>query len=762
MYTYEYDTDTGGILLKDKPVEFSKEPRPVYAPELDLLGFDKYWNYDKQTDSPYMWAEANRYYYRGRLVAKLKGGNIYTAPEIILSTDEDGNIDAPEQNGSKLRPVNIKSMVEKNKKIIGRIEDVTVKRIKAIYDKYCDKLDCFHVAFSGGKDSVVLLELVRNTLPKGSYEVIFGDTGMEFPDTYMLISEIKTMCDDEKIPFHVAKSRLNPEESWKLFGPPSRVFRWCCSVHKTAPQVLKIREIIGKVDYKGLAFVGVRKHESLKRSEYEYENYNKKQKGQHFHNSILEWTSAEIWLYIYSQNLIINKAYKNGFNRVGCIYCPGSSEKDSFLKNILYPKELNKYIDIIVKSNKNPDSDFDYLIINNGWCLRPNGRDLVDNPVRYVDNADDKYLTIEINNPSSDWEQWIKTIEIDICMYSVTEMDGKYIAKIDVNYIKKNPTISKLFRQVFHKATSCINCEVCIANCLYKSIIFNENNLNIKDCIKCLKCHDIYSGCTRYESIRHPQGGNKVMNLDTFQTHVPEYGWFQSFFEKKDDYFTSHGLSDPKISKFRSFLISAGLKIDKKDKVTPFAELISRIGWDSDIAQGLIFVNLVNNNLQFKWYVKNLDIGEVYTKNALKNKLSLILTGKKDKAINHIIGDYKRLTVRTPLGTSLNFGHVTENDDFIRTKCSVPNRLVILYGLFKYAEKNGNKNISLSNLLDDDFESEAISPTRIFGIDGEEMEPILKGLSAKYPEFISATFALGLDKITLMEDKTSEDVLGLF
>jgi phosphoadenosine phosphosulfate reductase len=42
------------------------------------------------------------------------------------------------------------------------------------------------------------------------------------------------------------------------------------------------------------------------------------------------------------------------------------------------------------------------------------------------------------------------------------------------------------------------------------------------------------------------------------------------------------------------------------------------------------------------------------------------------------------------------------------------------------------------------------------------MERLLNGLSAKYPEFINATFTHDLDKITLREDKTSADVLSLF
>jgi len=191
MYSYTYDKKTGGILLNSSPTGFSKEPRPVYASELDMLSFDKFWKYDKQTARPYMWAEANQYYYYGTLVAKLKGGNAYNAPEIIISNSEDGKPIMPEPKGISLHPVDIMAMVEANREMLEIIEQTTVKKILAIYTKYKDRLDCFHVAFSGGKDSCVLLDLVKKALPKGSFVVVFGDTDMEFPDTYEVIGKMK-------------------------------------------------------------------------------------------------------------------------------------------------------------------------------------------------------------------------------------------------------------------------------------------------------------------------------------------------------------------------------------------------------------------------------------------------------------------------------------------------------------------------------------------------------------------------------------------
>ena len=47
MYSYEWDASTGGYILNSTPLAFSKEPRPVYYKELDILGFDAKWNYPK-------------------------------------------------------------------------------------------------------------------------------------------------------------------------------------------------------------------------------------------------------------------------------------------------------------------------------------------------------------------------------------------------------------------------------------------------------------------------------------------------------------------------------------------------------------------------------------------------------------------------------------------------------------------------------------------------------------------------------------------
>jgi len=771
MYSYEYDAETGGILLNTTPLVFSKEPRPVYYKELDILGFGKYWKYDKDDAFPYMWAEANCYYYRGRLVAKTKGGSLYTAPELIM-------LEEPEPGG-KLRPVDIVTMVAKNREMIDIIEQSTVKKIFDVYKRYKYRLDVFHVAFSGGKDSIVLLDLVKKTLPKNNFVVIFGDTGMEFPDTYDAIDKVEAQCKEEGIDFHRVKSHLDAKESWEIFGPPSRVLRWCCSVHKSTPQTLKLRDLLGKNDYVGLDYVGVRSHESLKRSKYEYENYSKKQKGQYSHNSILEWTSAEVWLYVYANGLIINEAYKKGNARAGCLFCPMSGGKSDFIRYQSYQDEINEFIDIIKRSNgrdEGKEAALETYITNGGWRTRRNGRDLRNNPIRCIERNENGFLVIDIIQPKTDWQEWIKTLgdvsgsngnyhiifERKHIAFSLIATKNRYTASISEQVLRENPTFGKMFRQVFRKAAYCVGCRVCETNCRNGCISFNDG-LSIS-CIHCRSrdCHAIDDGCLAFHSLRLPKGDGKTMkSINSFADHAPKPEWLRSFFDLKNNFLTEHTLGPMMISMFKRFLRDAGLLENGQFSTT--AQIVDGIGWESESAQGIILSNLAYNP-QFEWYIKNLEIDREYPRRSVENMLVAVDVSEKDA--KSIVKAFKRIT-ETPIGTVLGFGHVTNKgrsvDTLRRSACSVSDPRVILYSLYKFAEAcGGYYQFTLTRLLNYTIDSDGISPTQIFGLDRETMEPILIGLSANYPDFISATFTHDLDKISLKDDKTPGDVLELF
>lgn len=119
----------------------------------------------------------------------------------------------------------------------------------------------------------------------------------------------------------------------------------------------------------------------------------------------------------------------------------------------------------------------------------------------------------------------------------------------------------------------------------------------------------------------------------------------------------------------------------------------------------------------------------------------LVACDVKPKDAKSIFKAYKRI-VDTPFGINLNFGQASD-DEIVRLKWSISDNRVVLYALYKFVEKCNldDREFHLSYLFDEEVERDGISPVRMFGIyDEEEWKSILLGLSARYPEFINATF----------------------
>lgn len=249
-----------------------------------------------------------------------------------------------------------------------------------------------------------------------------------------------------------------------------------------------------------------------------------------------------------------------------------------------------------------------------------------------------------------------------------------------------------------------------------------------------------------------------MKSLNSFADHAPKRDWLVSFFDLKEAFFTEHSLGPMMYDMFRRFLRDAGL--NEKNHFTPFADLIDRIGWESETALGLMYVNLAMDNPQIEWYINNLDLGIYYERKQVEEML--VALDVKPKDAKSIVKAFKRIA-DTPFGTTLNFGYVTDEDDICRAKCNFGDNRVFLYALYRFVEKcNLSPEFNVSYLFDENIERDGTSPVRIFGItDEEELKSILLGLSSRCPAFINATYTNDLQTITL-RDKTSTDVLALF
>lgn len=776
MYSYDWDEETGGLLLNSAQQKMSKEPRPVYYKELDILGFDKYWNYAKDDSAPYMWAEANNYWYHGRKVASVKGGTLYTAPELVL-------LEEPEPDGKPLIPVNIPLMVAKNHTILEALVQDTIKKVFNIYISYRKKVDIFYVAFSGGKDSVVALDIVQRALPHNEFKVVFGNTDMEFPTTTELVQKLSRKCSDEGIEFLEAASNMTPKESWNIFGPPARKVRWCCTVHKTAPVINMLSDKFANGKLRCVMITGVRGDESVSRSGYDEMSMGKKMAGQYSFHPILEWSSAEIYLYIYSQGLLLNDAYKYGFNRVGCIMCPNSSEKHEYIKRQCFPELVDEYCERITQNSaKDLSGDNAKIFLETGgWKSRLSGRELkFSEEDRFQLNETPAYLKFSVNKLNPVWKTWYKTmgiieensgeimLEYNGVWRKCRESEDKNGGLIEIENLgnsKNSIEFIFLFKSVLAKSQYCIFCKTCVAECPHRNISMSDGKITISDkCIKCHECLKILSGCLYYNSIRGSKAMKSLKGINKYLSVGVDAEWINSFIDDN-----SFEPGNRKTDVMYGFMTDAG--IVAKRKLTSFGELITRMGTSDANSWALMLCNLAYTPA-FQWYIKNIPFTETYYERQLDIDMGEDTTKKTKsefwngfKTILDTNEAFKEIGLGIPDITvkQTTAGEKKSMNSLVRQPWQDPDPRVILYSLYKFAEACGDYyHFTLRRLLDHDVDSAGISPTQIFGTDSDSMQQILIGLSINYPEFINASFTLDLDKIDLVNTKSSSDVLELF
>lgn len=303
MYNYEWDIETGGyILLPSKITGVTKEVRPVFSEELRFLGLDRDYGWDfPDCEGPLMWAEARRYFYKGELVCEASGGGLYEMPT-LKNVIKD----------LRITPVDIEMMLSKNESVMDGLVQKTLKTTYKAYLDYKSRVSMFYVAYSGGKDSIVMLDIVQRALPHDGFVVVFGDTTMELKTTYQALSEAKAHWPS--LEWYEARAEFEAEESWRRIGFPARKLRWCCSVHKTAPSIVKLKEIYktkypeAQRPFKVMVFDGVRAEESDARSTYTMISDGNKHAVQF--NCIDEWINVLLSAIDYNPKGYVSKTQK--------------------------------------------------------------------------------------------------------------------------------------------------------------------------------------------------------------------------------------------------------------------------------------------------------------------------------------------------------------------------------------------------------------------------------------------------------------------
>jgi len=184
------------------------------------------------------------------------------------------------------------------------MDDVAMERLRQ-FEPVALRMSSEHgyaLAFSGGKDSCVILDLAKRA-------------GVKFWAYHSL-----TTCDPpELVRFikdkHPEVEIIKPAETmWQLICrkgmPPRRNARFCC-------EVLKENGGSGHI-----VVTGVRWGESARRSKRKMNESCYRDKTKRFLHPIIDWSTSDVWTYIRERGLDYCCLYDQGQSRVGCVLCP--------------------------------------------------------------------------------------------------------------------------------------------------------------------------------------------------------------------------------------------------------------------------------------------------------------------------------------------------------------------------------------------------------------------------------------------------------
>lgn len=224
------------------------------------------------------------------------------------------------------RPSDMRLFAEVNARYIERKAEKAVEFLRRVFSQY--KLPVV-VSYSGGKDSLVALDLVART--GHTFTILFNDTGLEAPETYQNVKEVAARYGADLL---IASAG---DIFWKAldeFGVPARDYRWCCKVIKLAPITRALTE---RFPQGVISVVGQRAAESFQRARLKPVSTSKWVVKTVVVAPIQDWTALEVWGYIYLHKLPYNKAYERGFDRLGCVICPANEMAELELVRISYP-----------------------------------------------------------------------------------------------------------------------------------------------------------------------------------------------------------------------------------------------------------------------------------------------------------------------------------------------------------------------------------------------------------------------------------------
>lgn len=791
MFKIKWDIENNGIILSDyiEEKDSLNSPRPVYVEELKMLGLDKSFELPKENVAV-CWEIDHKYYYYGEVIAETRKGNIYEDPIVVVSNT----------HFNKLEPINLEKLVENNNEMIQVAENEAMDFIKDMYESYNDKnISGYVVAFSGGKDSQVILDLVSRVIPAGNYRVVFTNTGMELPCTIDTVEATRAYYKEKYPEFTLehAKSDKKAIDLWKSYGPPSRMNRWCCSVLKTALFGRKMKELLKtEAQPKLVVFEGVRNDESARRSSYGRVGEGVKHVNLISCRAILKWNVSEIYLYMYKNNVKINPAYTMGLTRVGCGVCPFASDWSEYVIRKRYPEIAKSYISVIEDMAKNigitSQHKIDEYISSGNWKKNAGGKGLLPDDSRMDIITKEPDFECIVQNPKVNWEKWFSTLG----EYFLEKIEDNFfkgelkfkgsVVKFEVRYSENTVRfkafgttnkiiLNSLLTKAFTKTAYCELCGVCEVECPTGALTVRDTvEIDKSRCVHCNNCFGINTkGCiiaTRkmmYEGGKTMGTATKTSGVDRYSTFGLREEWLTSFFDLLDEWFSENSrlLGPKQIPAMLNWLREAELVDLKEKKVTELAKILKPVYASNPLlVWQIIWTNLAFNSSIVNWYVTATKNDIKYTKNELVELLKEDYPNLKGATLKNPVDALVNTFVNSPLGTTdvytdenLKMGLLEKKGASVtsvqRYGTSKVSQIVVAYSLYKNAEINNMYELTVTDI----YEKGYMGVSNIFNMDSESFMNALRGLTTN--EVLSADLLGGLENIHLASEFSSFDVL---
>lgn len=357
-------------ICKKNTKYLSSDLRPVFPEERLLISILLKKDSEKMMHQS-VWAANSRYYIDGKPIA-LPSKLFQTADTdaIAKELDKKKNIISYEAFDK-----DIGNFVKVNKIRLDYLKDEAFTFINRTAAKF--KEENIVVSFSGGKDSTVTADLTIKALSNPSVVHIFGNTTLEFPSTVEYAERYR-----QSHPMAIFQIAQNTDQDFMTvcedIGAPARMMRWCCSMFKTGPITRVINGLYRNQQI--LTFYGIRKSESVSRSKYnrvEDDAESVKIQQQTVASPIFFWKDIDIWLYILSEKIDFNAAYRLGYDRVGCWCCPNNNQRAQFLSRIYMPEKSKQWRDFLIRFAKKIGKPDPEVYVDSGkWKARQGGNGL--------------------------------------------------------------------------------------------------------------------------------------------------------------------------------------------------------------------------------------------------------------------------------------------------------------------------------------------------------------------------------------------------